>query len=84
MDNQQGPTVYHKELCSIFCNGLIGKIKKNRYVLCVLKINDKLKKKKKPVGLSQNSQIEIHEILFPSYSIIVVFPIKAHLNKSSC
>ena len=25
IDNQQGPTVYHKELCSTFCNNLNGK-----------------------------------------------------------
>ena len=25
MDNQQGPTVQHRELCSILCNNLNGK-----------------------------------------------------------
>ena len=25
MDNQQGPTVYHKELCSMFCGSLGGR-----------------------------------------------------------
>ena len=25
MDDQQGPTVYHRELCSILCNNLNGK-----------------------------------------------------------
>ena len=30
MDNQQGPTVWHREHCSIFCNNLTGKnLKKN-------------------------------------------------------
>ena len=25
IDNQQGPSVWHRELCSIFCNNLHGK-----------------------------------------------------------
>ena len=25
IDNQQGPTVQHREICSIFCNNLNGK-----------------------------------------------------------
>ena len=25
LDNQQGPTVYHRDLCSILCNKLNGK-----------------------------------------------------------
>ena len=30
MDNQQGPTVWHREHCSILCNNLTGEnLKKN-------------------------------------------------------
>ena len=34
MDNQQGPTVFHKEVCSMLCNDSKGKEykKKNRYM----------------------------------------------------
>ena len=48
MDNQQGPTVQHMELCSMFCNNLIGKrifkitdtcIRINGYLCCTTKIN---------------------------------------------
>ena len=34
IDNQQGPTLYHRELYSIVCNDLYGKriLKKSRYM----------------------------------------------------
>ena len=34
IDDQQGPTIYHRELCSIFCNSLNEKknLKNNRYM----------------------------------------------------
>ena len=35
LDNQQGPTVQHRELCSIFCNNLIGKRIWKRIHICI-------------------------------------------------
>ena len=35
MDNQQGPTVEHRELCSIFCNNLNGKSIWKRIDTCI-------------------------------------------------
>ena len=32
INNQQGPTVKHRELCSIFCNNLMGKEFEKEYI----------------------------------------------------
>ena len=41
MDNQQGPTVKHKELCSKLCNNLNGKEFEKRIDACIC-INESL------------------------------------------
>ena len=36
MDNQQGPTVEHRELCSILRNNLLGKESKTECIHCYI------------------------------------------------
>ena len=41
VDKQQGPTVQHRELYSILCNGLYGKESEKRLDICI-RITDSL------------------------------------------
>ena len=37
MDNQQGPTVEHRELCPVLCGGLDGRAVQGRMDTCICK-----------------------------------------------